>query len=98
MRQAIITRPADLARTITWDWGKRTGLPRGLHHRHRHPSLLQPAHKPGQRGSNENINGLLHQKVLGAAHPGPARQSTIADPGGDVARYRIQIWSNSGPT
>jgi hypothetical protein len=73
MRQAITTRPAGLARTITWDQGKRNGLPRGLHHRHRHPGLLLPAHKPWQRGSNENTNGPLHQKVLVAAHPGPAR-------------------------
>jgi IS30 family transposase len=54
IRQAITTRPADLARTITWDRDKRNGLPRGLHHRHRHPGLLQPAHKPWQRGSDEN--------------------------------------------
>jgi hypothetical protein len=83
MRQAITTRPADLARTIAWDRGKRNGLPHGLHHRHRHPGMLLPAHKPWQRGSNENTNGLLHKKVLVAAHPGPARnQSTVADPGG----------------
>jgi hypothetical protein len=59
-----------LARTITWDRGNRNGLRRGLHHRYRHPGLLLPAHKPWQRGSNENTNGLLHQKVLVAAHPG----------------------------
>ena len=76
-----------LARTITWDRGKRNGLPRGLHHRHRHPGLLLPAHKPWQRGSNENTNGLLHQKVLVAAHPAARQdQSTAADPGGDVTR------------
>jgi hypothetical protein len=86
MRQAITTRPADLARTITWDRGKRNGLPRGLHHRRRHPGLLQPAHKPWQRGSNENTYWLLHQKVLVAAHPGPAR--TRAQPQTRVGMLR----------
>src|SRR5690242_51881 len=72
--------------TITWDRAKRTGLPRGLHHRQRPPGLLRPAHKPGQRGSNENTNGCCIRRFWWLLTPGPPGKSTVSDPGGDVAR------------
>ena len=51
------------------------------------PACFCQRTSPGTRGSNENTNGLLHQKVLVAAHPRARQdQSTVADPGGDVAR------------
>ena len=51
------------------------------------PACFCDLHEPWQRGSNENIDGLLHQQVRVAADPRVRQdQSTVADPGGDVAR------------
>jgi IS30 family transposase len=61
MRQAITALPDELARTITWDQGKQMA-----HHAHfttatNIPVYFCDPHKPWQRGSNENTNGLLRQ-------------------------------------
>src|SRR6266487_3947859 len=61
MRQAITGLPAELARTITWDQGiemsyhAQCSIATGI------PVYFCDPHKPWQRGSNENTNGLLRQ-------------------------------------
>lgn len=51
--------PADLRRTLTWDQGKDLALHQQLAEQIGIKVFFCDAHSPWQRGSNENMNGLL---------------------------------------
>jgi transposase, IS30 family len=63
MRAGITTAlgrlPAQLRRTLTWDQGKELAMHRQISQQLGTAVFFCDAHSPWQRGSNENMNGLL---------------------------------------
>jgi IS30 family transposase len=56
---ALVALPGALRRTLTWDQGKELALHQQITARTGADVFFCDAHSPWQRGSNENMNGLL---------------------------------------
>jgi IS30 family transposase len=57
----VMTFPADLRRTLTWDRDSEMSLHRDFKRRTGNSVYFCAARSPWQRGTNENANGLLRQ-------------------------------------
>ena len=61
MRRSILTLPTELRHSITWDQGAQMSAHQGFTRQTGVPSTSASRIPRGQRGSNENTNGVIRQ-------------------------------------
>ena len=74
--------PAQLRRTLTWDQGKELALHQQITEQTGTKVFFCDAHSPWQRGSNENMNGLLRDyfpKGMDLRQVAPEELARVAD-------------------
>ncbi len=79
---ALKELPAQLRRTLTWDQGKELAMHQRLSEQTGVRVFFCDAHSPWQRGSNENMNGLLRDyfpKGTDLRHVSPELLTRVAD-------------------
>nr|WP_163760922.1 IS30 family transposase [Mycobacterium botniense] len=89
---ALGALPAHLRRTLTWDQGKELALHQEITARTGTQVYFCDAHSPWQRGSNENMNGLLRDyfpKGTDLEHISPEELQRVADEINDRPRKKL---------
>ncbi len=76
--------PAALRRTLTWDQGKELALHRQITTQTGADVFFCDAHSPWQRGSNENMNGLLRDYFPKGTDLSPHAAEDLARIAGEV--------------
>lgn len=84
--------PADLRRTLTWDQGKELALHQLIAEQIGAKVFFCDPHSPWQRGSNENMNGLLRDyfpKGMDLRDVSPEKLARVAEEINDRPRKTL---------
>jgi len=102
MREGVIATlgqlPAQLRRTLTWDQGKELAMHQRISEQTGTRVFFCDAHSPWQRGSNENMNGLLRDyfpKGTDLRQVAPEELARVADEINNRPRKTLD-WARPG--